>query len=225
MLCKVSFGHQKNIDMYSTNEWYYFTEGLDKKTCNKIRNSAKGKWKASEVNTRKNEFSIEERITGSEPIFGVDKKDRISDVAWTNDQWIYDTIWPWMVGANERAGWKYDIRSAEFMQITRYKKGGFYEFHKDGMGDHLSAYNLPDKKFLHGHVRKLSMTVLLNDNYEGGEFQFVTFNQENLEISTPEINKTGSIIVFPSDMEHRIAPVTKGIRYSLVAWFVGPPFK
>jgi len=33
------------------------------------------------------------------------------------------------------------------------------------------------------------------------------------------------IIVFPSDMEHRVAPVTKGIRYSLVVWFLGPPFK
>jgi len=45
------------------------------------------------------------------------------------------------------------------------------------------------------------------------------------EISVPEFNKTGSIVVFPSDMEHRVAPVTKGIRYSLVVWFVGPPFK
>ena len=111
------------------------------------------------------------------------------------------------------------------MQINRYKKGGFYEFHKDCKGDHLSAYNLPDKKFMHGHVRKLSMTVLLNDNYEGGEFQFATIYRGKREIHTPEFNKTGSIIVFPSDMEHRVAPVTKGIRYSLVTWFLGPPFK
>ena len=37
-------------------------------------------------------------------------------------------------------------------------------------------------------------------------------------------NKTGSIIIFPSYMEHRIKPVTKGTRYSLVIWFLGPPF-
>ena len=210
--------------MYSTNEWIYFISALDKKTCNKIRNSAKGKWKKSEVNTKK-DITDEERISGEKSIFGIDKNIRISDVVWTEDQWIYDTIWPYMEGANERAGWKYDIRFAESMQITRYKKGGFYYFHKDGKGDHLSVYDQPDSEFIHGHVRKLSMTVLLNSNYEGGEFQFATYGQEKCTIRTPEFNKTGSIVVFPSDMEHRVAPVTKGIRYSLVTWFLGPPFK
>ena len=209
--------------MFSTNDWFYFTDGLDKKTCNKIRNSAKDKWKRSEVATKK-DITDEERIIGEKPIPGIDKKIRISDVTWTSDQWIYDTIWSFMEEANERAGWKYDIRAAENMQITRYKKGGFYYFHKDGRGDHLSTYDEPDNEFMHGHVRKLSMTVLLNSNYEGGEFQFATYGEEKCEINTPEFNKTGSIVVFPSDMEHRVASVTKGIRYSLVAWFVGPPF-
>ena len=211
--------------MYNTNGWFYFTGGLDKKTCNKIRNSAKGKWEVSEINTNTGEPTAEDRITGSKLIQDIDKNARISDIAWTNDQWIYNTIWPFMEEANEQAGWKYDIKGAESMQITRYKKGGFYYFHKDGKGDHLSAYDLPDKEFLHGHVRKLSMTVLLNSNYEGGEFQFATYNQEECTVETPEFNKTGMIIVFPSDMEHRVAPVTKGVRYSLVVWFLGPPFK
>ena len=211
--------------MFSTNEWFYFTDALDKKTCNKIRNSAKGKWEKSGVDTKREDPTDEERISGVKPIPGIDKKVRISDIVWTSDQWIYDTIWPYMMEANERAGWKYDIRYAESMQITRYKKGGFYYFHKDGKGDHLSAYDLPDNEFMHGHVRKLSMTVLLNSNYEGGEFQFASYNKEKCTIETPEFNKTGSIVVFPSDVEHRVAPVTKGIRYSLVVWFLGPPFK
>ena len=210
--------------MIRVNDWFYFLDALDKNTCDKIRNSAKGKWEESGVNTKK-DTTDEERISGAKPIYDIDKKIRISDVVWTNDQWIYDTIWPFMEEANERAGWKYDIRYAESMQITRYKKGGFYYFHKDGKSDHLSAYDMPDNEFMHGHVRKLSMTVLLNDNYEGGEFQFATLNKEKCEISTPEFNKKGSIIVFPSDMEHRVAPVTKGIRYSLVTWFLGPPFR
>ena len=210
--------------MYSTNEWFYFIGALDKNTCNKIRNVAKGKWKESGVNTKK-DTTDEERITGAKPIPGTDKKSRISDIVWTQDQWIYDTIWPFMQEANERAGWKYDIRGAESMQITRYKKGGFYQFHKDGPSDHLSAYDEPDNEFTHGYVRKLSMTVLLNENYEGGEFQFANYSQEKCEIETPEFNKKGSIIVFASDVEHRVAPVTKGIRYSLVTWFLGPPFK
>ena len=210
--------------MFSTNAWFYFIEGLDKKTCNKIRNLAKGKWKESVVDT-KEDFTDEELITGAKPIEAIDKNARISDVIWTNDQWIYDTLWPYMQEANETTGWKYDIKAAESLQITRYKKGEFYHFHKDGKGDHLSAYDEPDNEFKHGHVRKLSMTVLLNDNYEGGEFQFATYNKEKCIIETPEFNKTGMIIVFPSDMEHRVTPVTKGTRYSLVVWFLGQPFK
>jgi PKHD-type hydroxylase len=210
--------------MHNTNDWFYFIGALDKKTCNKIRNTAKGNWEKSGVDTKK-DTTNEERISGAKPIPGIDKKTRISDVVWTTDQWIYDTIWLYMQEANERAGWKYDITGAEPMQITRYKKGGFYNFHKDGKSDHLSAYDEPNNEFMHGHVRKLSMTVLLNDNYEGGEFQFATPNKEKCEIHTPEFNKTGMIIVFPSDMIHRVAPVTKGIRYSLVTWFLGPPFK
>ena len=210
--------------MFSTNEWFYFTDGLDKKTCNKIKNSAKDEWKKSKVDIKKG-ITDEERITGEKPIHGIDKNERISDIVWTTDQWIYDIIWPRMVEANERAGWKYDIKGAESMQITRYKKGGFYCFHKDGKSDHLSVYDKPDNEFLHGHVRKLSMTVLLNDNYEGGEFQFATLYEGKCEIHTPEFNKTGMIIMFASDVGHRVAPVTKGIRYSLVVWFLGPPFK
>ena len=210
--------------MYNTNEWFYFIDALDKKTCNKIRNLAKGKWKKSEVNT-KTDITDKERISGSKLILGIDKNERISDVVWTQEQWIFESIAPYLKHANELAGWKYDIRSVESLQITRYKEGEFYKFHKDGKGDHLSAYDEPDNEFMHGHVRKLSMSVLLNDNYEGGEFQFATYSQEKCEIETPEFNKIGSIVVFPSDMEHRVAPVTKGIRYSLVTWFVGPPFK
>ena len=123
--------------MYSTNDWYYFIGALDKKTCNKIRNLAKGKWEESGVNTKKIQITEEERITGAKPIPGIDKKYRISDVVWIKDQWIYDTIWPYMVEANEKAGWKYDIKAAETMQITRYKKGGFYYFHQDHHHYHI----------------------------------------------------------------------------------------
>ena len=210
--------------MYSVNQWFTFTKGLDKNTCNKIRNLAKGKWEKPSINVKKG-ITDEERITGAKLIQGENKNVRISDIAWISDQWVYETVGSWMKGANELAGWKYDIRGAEGMQITRYKKGGFYGFHRDGKSDHLSAYDEPNNKFIHGYVRKLSMSVLLNDNYEGGEFQFGETNQKTRKIETTELNKTGSIIVFPSDMEHRVTPVTKGIRYSLVVWFLGPPFR
>ncbi len=68
--------------MYSTNEWFYFTTGMDKKTCDKIRNSAKGNWEKSQVDTKEG-ITEAERTTGVKPILNVHTKSRISDVAWT----------------------------------------------------------------------------------------------------------------------------------------------
>ena len=209
--------------MYTVNEWYIFEGALDKKTCNKIKRLAKNNWEESSVDI-KAVTTDEERKIGRKPDYKPDSKMRISDLAWIVDQWVYDTIWPFMQEANREAGWNYHIKAAESMQITRYKKGGFYNFHRDGVGDQLSTYDKPGNEFLHGHVRKLSMTTLLSDSYEGGEFQFASYGKEKCNITTPEFSRVGSIVVFPSAMEHRVAPVTKGIRHSLVTWFVGPPF-
>jgi PKHD-type hydroxylase len=130
-----------------------------------------------------------------------------------------------MEGANKMAGWNFDIRGAESIQLAKYETGAFYNWHRDGGSDSLSAYNKPDNDFLDGRIRKLSMAILLNDDYEGGKLQFCSYGNEGFNISTPEFYKAGSIIVFPSFMDHRVSKVTKGTRYSLVVWFVGPPFK
>ena len=205
------------------NEWYVFEKDtIDKKTCTKIKKWAKDKWRPSAVDTS-GETTDEERKTGKKPDYKPNLKYRISDVVWCNEQWIYDVIWPFMSRANDEAGWRYDIKGAESCQITRYKKGGFYNFHRDGTGDHLSTIAWPGNKFLHGHVRKLSMSVMLNDNFEGGAFEFASYAKEECNI-TPIEATGGSIIIFPSQMEHRVAPVTRGTRYSVVCWFVGPPF-
>ena len=206
------------------NGWFTFEAGtIDKKTCNKIKKHVAKKWESSEVDKSK-DTTDEERKTGKKPDYKPDSKIRKSDIAWCNDQWLYDIIFPYMHRANDAAGWRYHIKAAESAQITRYRKGGFYSFHWDGNGDHLSAYNNPQNDFMHGHVRKLSMSVILNDNFEGGAFEFAEYSKENC-IITPIEAKAGSIIIFPSSTEHRVAPVTKGTRYSLVTWFVGPPFK
>ncbi len=193
--------------MNLTNEYYYFNEVIDKKTCNKIMKAGK------------KDFSEAVVGHGGESI--VDKEVRTSKTAWTNDQWIYDLIWPYMLEANDLAGWRYDITGAESVQIGKYEEGGFYDFHQDGKSDNFSAYNTPENKIKHGNVRKLSMSIILNDDYEGGNFQFKTMK----EVYTPESNGVGTVIVFPSFMTHRVEQVTKGTRYSLVTWFVGPPFK
>jgi PKHD-type hydroxylase len=71
-------------------------------------------------------------------------------------------------------------------------------------------------------TRKLSMSMLLNTpgvDFEGGDFQ--TFFAKETDVSL----KRGQILIFPSFIVHRVKPVTKGIRKSLVIWVTGPGFK
>lgn len=210
--------------MQLVNEWFYFNEVIPKEVCEDIKNLSNDSFESATVDVHKG-TTKEEREIGRKADYGLDKKVRVSDVSWTNEQWVYDVIWPYMVESNKNAGWNFDIKAADNMQITKYSKGGFYNWHKDGFSDCLSAYNDPDRELFHGNVRKLSMTVLLNDDYEGGEFQFADYSVGKFKSVSPEVNKMGSVIVFPSFMEHRVSSVTKGTRYSLVTWFLGPPFK
>jgi len=89
---------------------------------------------------------------------------------------------------------------------------GHYDWHIDQ--DNVSQDVVP---------RKLSMALLLNDvtEFEGGFFQV---KNENDQIKTLEMKK-GRAWFFPSYTLHRVTPVTKGIRKSLVIWVGGPPFK
>ena len=184
----------------------YAEDVFDKKKCDKVLRKYWGRtWKDATVKESGNKEQVQ-----------IDETLRISEVLWLKEQWIFDYIWPWMQEANDQTGWCYDIRGCEDIQLTRYKVGSFYDFHTDGLGDHVS-------KDHGGMVRKLSMTIFLNDDYEGGEFQFAKYHKGEVEILTQE-HKAGGAVIFPSSLDHRVKPVTKGVRYSLVIWFIGPPF-
>jgi len=141
---------------------------------------------------------------------------RKSAIFWSYDQWIVDYIWEYMEAYNEITGLRYDISGVESIQITKYEKGDYYDFHFDGRGSHKNVVN--------EKVRKISMTIQLNEDYEGGEFQVAWCDKGELVTETLEKAK-GTLILFPSILEHCITPVTSGTRYSLVAWFIGEPFK
>jgi PKHD-type hydroxylase len=79
-----------------------------------------------------------------------------------------------------------------------------------------------------GKIRKLSVTVSLNNpnEYEGGNLQFDLGPHRPDQYHTClEIRPKGSVIVFPSHVHHQVTPITRGTRYSLVAWSLGAPFK
>ena len=188
------------------NECWYWQAEISHKICQRLMNLGKGKWSPAQ---------LLESVNENESLHDVRK----SDVVWTDEQCIYDLITPYMFTANDHAGWKYNITAGQSCQITRYTKGGFYTWHKDGIGSHNEVTNEPDDKMLHGSTRKLSMSIVLNSNFEGGDFEI---SKDKNKVPRLE---GGSVIIFPSFIEHRVTPVTKGTRYSLVAWFAGPPFR
>lgn len=174
---------------------------------------------------------------------------RDSEVTWLNDQWLYDLIHPWIHKANQDAGWNFHFDYSESFQFTVYRPNGFYSWHKDGDSDHNGIY----KRYIHGvtplplksdgklperyttdqnmvgKVRKLSMTLNLNapGDYEGGnlKFDFGHHSEGEQFFECEEIRPQGSMIVFPSFLDHCVTPVTTGTRYSLVLWSLGEPFK
>jgi PKHD-type hydroxylase len=112
--------------------------------------------------------------------------------------------------ANVHSNWNYATSYMEPVQIGRYDKGSHYDWHCD-------SFN-PDE---FGNQRKLSSVLFLSnpEDYEGG-----TLEIKELDNPLPRLPK-GSIVVFPSVLPHRVTPVTSGMRYTAVAWAMGPAFR
>ena len=98
------------------------------------------------------------------------------------------------------------LRTSNLTQIDllKYEVGGKYEIHTD-----------------HSHQSQRTLTFILNlnEDYEGGDFVF--YNQNNTEMKRVKCKKA-TCIMFPSNFQypHRIEPITKGTRYSIVAWLI-----
>lgn len=141
------------------------------------------------------------------------KSTRNSDIAWIGDHNLLSMLLRMVQQINRGASWNLKITGIEQVQFGVYGEGDFYDWHVD-------QHPQPIK----GNVRKISMSLFLNDDYEGGEL--------DLEIYKPGAEPryktfklpTGSAIFFQGDQWHRVRPVTSGVRKSLVAWFYGPPY-
>lgn len=110
----------------------------------------------------------------------------------------------------------------EDLQHTVYGPGHFHDWHVDVYGRAYNQYDSKgDKRFI-GRKRKVSMSVLLNDarEFEGGTFEISMFPNGRNTVGTPltEFSEAGDLAIFDSALCHRVAPVTKGVRRSLVAW-------
>ena len=147
------------------------------------------------------------------PGAGTDTNKRVTTISWLPfDEMkdMYNDVNKFIQRANLNHFGFEDIQITEQAQFTEYPEGGFYDWHMDC--DVAMAHEPP--------VRKISMTLLLSPEhqFEGGD----------LELMAPGKRaklKQGHAIIFASFLNHRVAPVTRGVRQSLVMWFGGKPFK
>ena len=203
----------------STYKYWYFEDALSNRFCDEvIKHGLNQRDSQAAVGNQKGE-NVKALLTI-----------RNSNIAWLNDPWIYKEIHPYIYSANESAGWNYDWDYSESCQFTKYKLNQHYDWHCDIFPLPTNRPNTPQ----HGKVRKLSASCQLTDSskYEGGEleFDFRDYNPSKRNklkhvVQPKAAFKKGSIIVFPSWLWHRVKPVTKGERYSLVIWNIGYPFR
>lgn len=142
---------------------------------------------------------------------------RNSHVSWLQPTQETVVIWEKIldtISQVNRRYFQYDLSGChEMAQLTSYhhSEQQHYSWHIDrGVTDC-------------GVPRKLSMTLLLSDpsEFEGGELQLKVDSDEPVTVE----QKRGRAWFFPSFMLHRVTPVTRGLRRSLVLWVGGPAFK
>lgn len=161
----------------------------------------------------------EDNLTKTTGVVGVegrtDSQYRNSSVGW--------------IKLNEETNWFYD----KLAGIARSLNGQFYRFDLSGFHEDMqyTVYDGSKKAHYDWHIdngpgdpvtRKFSLVLQLSDpkDYEGGDLELLVGN-------TPIIaeKQKGLVVAFPSFRLHRVSPVTKGIRKTIVVWVAGPPFK
>lgn len=181
--------------------WAQYSNAFTQEECNKIIEYAKALPRE------------EAKIQTTHSVDGAFNDKRKAKISWiepnADTAWIFNRL-TYIAQQLNNTYFQFDLYGfLENLQFTEYNEpGGTYGFHTD-----KTYNNVP---------RKLSLSLQLSDanDYEGGELQVHTF------IDNECMDKTqGTLLAFPSYVVHRVKPVTKGTRYSLVGWITGKPFK
>jgi len=141
-----------------------------------------------------------------------DEVNRQSKSRFIDDERLYGLVDGFARFANSKAEWNYDIDFIEPIQDTLYEVGGYYDWHID-------ESNWYPGKRQSNRIRKISFTILLNDDFEGGEFELFADEKKIIPL------EKNDVILFMGDTPHRVRKVTSGVRKSLVGWVQGPAYK
>ena len=217
------------------NNWYwYFHKAVPINICNKIIKLGLSRKSKQGITYEINDSRTDSyRNIDEKPLTAKEKKilfkKRKNRVAWIDDPFIYNLLHPFIRTANKNAGWNFDWDWSEPAEFGSYAPGGFYGWHTDASA---SVATNPKHVGSVGKLRKISCILQLSHpkDYKGADFQF-DFKAEDPDISGTKITTVhplkdqGTIVCFPSFLWHRVTPLTKGKRYSLIVWSWGKPFK
>jgi len=146
------------------------------------------------------------------------RKSNISWITFDKATATYGIISGWMQNININHFGFDNMQMNEPGQYTEYSKGGFYNWHID-IGVNMTP--MPA-------VRKISMTLLLNDpkEFEGGELEiFSKYFEGDTQGENVQKLQQGQAVFFASFHVHRVRPITSGNRKALVMWFGGTPLR
>ena len=194
-----------------------------KDECKKIIDNALNNWKEQEsmIQRDKPDGKIEQNFEED-----LDYRNTTLFIPPAPDDWLFGQVLGHIKAFNEREdGYGFHIVGLaeppnmmryQAPNIDKYGKPGKYDWHVD-----VGPGAVPS-------MRKISYSILLNPGeYEGGEFVSKIGRTDVVFENTgdsPDEDLTGTMILFPSYMLHRITEVTKGTRYSLVGWAHGNSF-
>ena len=139
---------------------------------------------------------------------------RKSEIYWipkeNNFRWLYFKVFKFIEEVKD-LDYKLDGYCCQNCQYTEYDHSykGFFNWHKDNDGE------TDNNEILR---RTISVSIQISDpsDYEGGEL--LIMDDDGCIEKVFKIK--GTITVFPSDILHKVEPVTKGNRKSLVLWFL-----
>ena len=143
------------------------------------------------------------------PVMG--QADRVSEYSIIKDNKLHNKIMSFFENANTFYNFNLDGKCS--IKIQKYKNSGHIDWHmdeeiKEGVGSQKTT-----------NVRMLSMSILLNEDFKGGQMLIQT---ENKEFPIQKYNgPIGEPTIFPSTWLHKVEPITEGVRYVLTAWAYG----
>jgi PKHD-type hydroxylase len=195
------------------NSYQIFTSAFNDQFCDHIINTAMLYPEQSGV------IGSHDNSTG-ENLSKLDFSVRNSTIRWID---VYahreiNTILNDYVNAVNSKMFSFDVSFGfDSLQYTEYNGNTeakqFYNWHQDCLHDNAIF------------DRKITAVVQLShpEDYEGGVFEIDAVARPVFDLS--KFAPRGSLLIFPSYLQHRVTPVTKGIRRSLVSWYNGPRFR